>query len=214
MNEFDQYSKQFSSHNKKARANAAYQLGLLGDPRAIDLLEKGLNDSSLNVRCKIIHALSHFEDHKVFAILKTTLNDPNDSIYYCATSALARIGDDEAISILINEVYSQEGTRRHNATNKLIKVGLPAVPSLINAFYNSTGRTRAYFLKALGKIGDVRAKGVFKHALTDDCYDVYWVAIAIQRTICDPEAVPILMDVLDHQEYLRQATAAKTLETV
>lgn len=214
MSEFEQYTAQLKSPNENARANAAYKLGLLGDKEAISWLEQSLTDSSPNVRCQSAHALSRLVDSRVVDLLIAALDDPDVQVYGCVTSALSKIGNEQAITSLINEVHRQEGRRRSIATNKLIKIGKPAVADLMDAFNNSYGQTRAFFLKALGKIGDMRASEVFRKAILDEDFDVFWVAIAVQRTLRDPNAVPALITCLDHEDTRSQAGAARTLWSV
>ena len=214
MNQFEHYTKQLKSPKKKKRASAALNLGLLGNNEAINYLEKSLTDPYPPVRSHSVIALSKFDDSRVLNLLITALADPDDQVYGCAASALSRIGNETAIRTLVNEVYGQENPRRSIATNNLIKVGEPAVASLITAFYNSSGETRAYFLKALGKIGDVNASKVFVNAVLDENYDVFWVATAILRDIPIPDAIPALVASLEHEERIRQARAASTLQHV
>ena len=211
MDEFERYAAQLKSPKIKIRAKAAFKLGQLGNSEAISWLEKSLTDISPIVRCRTANALSRLEDPRVVGLLITALNDPDDQVYGCAASALSKIGNEQAITTLINEVRHQEVPRLSIATNNLIKIGKPAVASLINAFDNSSGRPRAYFLKALGKIGDMSASKVFRKAILDEDNDVFWVATAIQREIRDSDAVPALIASLEHKDTLRQVRAARAL---
>ena len=214
MNEFEQYIAQLKSPNRKARANAAYKLGILGNSKAIPWLEDRLDDPDYIVRCRAANALGRFEASSLIAPLTKALNDPNDEVYGCVASALSRIGNERAITTLVNEANAQEGRRQSIAINNLVKIGQPAVEKLISRFNKSSGRTRAYFLKALGRIADMRASGIFINAILDEDRDVFWVATAIQQDIRDPNSVPVLIASLEHENYWRQARAASTLRTI
>lgn len=214
MSEFEKYAEQLKSHKASTRANAALKLGRLGNVAAIRWLEESLGDSISIVRCYSASALGELNDPRALTLLVSSLNDPDDQVYGHVASALHRIGNDQAISVLVNEVLQQENRRRSIATNNLIKIGQPAVPALIDGFNNSSGKTRAYFLKALGKIDDKGGLELFRNALNDDVYDVFWVATAIQRTIRDPKAIPIMVALLDHEDPWRQIRAANTLGSV
>jgi HEAT repeat protein len=156
--------------------------------------------------------MTAFDQHaKHIESLAAELNNPDEEVYGRTTSALAKIGNEQAIEILINEVHQQDDRRRNVATNKLIRIGEPSVPALKDAFYNSSGRTRAYFLKALGKIGGGKSLGVFRDALLDENYDVFWVVTAIYREVNDPQAIPALIAYLKHEDDFRQTRAAKAL---
>ena len=214
MNEFEQYTEQLKSPNRKARANAAYKLGVLGDSKAIPWLEDRLDDPDYIVRCRAANALGRFEAPSLIAPLTKALKDPNDEVYGCVASALSRIGNEQAIITLINEANAQGKRRQSIAINNLVKIGQLAVENLIGGFNKSSGRTRAYFLKALGRIADMRASEIFINAILDEDYDVFWVATAIQQDIRDPQAVPALIASLEHESYLRQAGAARTLQII
>ncbi len=214
MDEFEENVEQLMSSKASTRAKAALKLGLLGNVGAISWLEKSLSDSNPIVRCYSANALSRFGNSQAVTLLKSALNDPDGQVYGCVATALHRIGSPQAISILVHEVRRQEDRRRSIAANNLIKVGKSAVPALTDAFNKSSGKARAYFLKALGKIGDVGTSELFRNALTDDDYDVFWVATAIQRTVSDPKAVPVMIALLDHEDPWRQIRAANTLGTV
>ena len=214
MSEFDQYLEQLKSPQASTRANAALKLGRLGNLAAIRWLEDSLGDSNSMVRCSAANALGKLNDPRALTLLVSALNDPDDQVYGHVVTALHRIGNNQAISVLVNEVHRQRDRRQSIATNNLIKIGHFAVPALIEGFNNSSGIIRAYFLKALGKIGDLRALEIFRKAITDDSDDVVWVATAIQRSIRDPRAIPELIALLEHENPLRQIQAANTLSTV
>ncbi len=214
MSEFDQCVEQLKSPKVRTRANAALKLGRLGNLAAIRWLEESLGDSNSIVRCSAANALGKLNDSRALKLLVSALNDPDDQVYGHVATALYRIGNNQAISVLVNEVHRQEDRRRSIATNNLIKIGHLAVPTLIDGFNNSSGIIRAYFLKALGKIGDLRALEIFRKAITDDSYDVAWVSTAIQRRVRDPKAIPELITLLDHEDPWRQIRAANTLGTV
>lgn len=214
MSEFDKYLEQLKNPKASTRANAALKLGHLGNLAAIRWLEDSLRDSNSMVRCSAANALGKLNDPRALTLLVSALNDPDDQVYSHVVTALHRIGNNQAISVLVNEVHRQKDRRRNIATNNLIKIGHLAVPALIEGFNNSSGIIRAYFLKALGKIGDIRASEIFRKAITDDSDNVVWVATAIQRSIRDPRAIPELIALLEHENPLRQIQAANTLGTV
>lgn len=214
MSKLDQYVSQLNSLNENTRQNAAYQLGILGDSKALVQLGKCLNDSSVLVRRRAANALGNFTGQRAVELLTEALSDPDREVYACACGALSKIQSKQAISILIGEISENDEDRCSIVTNNLIKIGELAVEDLLEAYYRLTRRPRAYILKALGRIGGKQTRSVYIDALSDSDYDVFWVATAIQRTVRDPLAVSPLLASLSHEYWLRQFRAIQTLGVI
>jgi len=83
----------------------------------------------------------------------------------------------ENIVSLVSMLESKDGMLRKKARESLVKIGKPAVSTLISTFRNSkVDQVRWEAIKALGAIVDPKAIPVMVKALEDDYKDVAWLA--------------------------------------
>ena len=83
----------------------------------------------------------------------------------------------EDIEALVSMLASKDGMLRKKARKSLVKIGKPAVSTLISTFRNSKeDQVRWEAIKALGAIVDTKAIPVMVKALEDDYKDVAWLA--------------------------------------
>jgi HEAT repeat protein len=82
----------------------------------------------------------------------------------------------ERIAGLINELGSKDGTQRERARGALVKIGKPAVPSLVGLLSAQGQRARWEACKALVSIKDPSAADPLVHALMDDSMEIRWLA--------------------------------------
>ena len=81
------------------------------------------------------------------------------------------------IESLVSILASKDGMLREKARISLVKIGKPAVSTLISTFQNSeVDQVRWEAIKALGAIVDTKAIPVMVKALEDDYKDVAWLA--------------------------------------
>jgi len=80
------------------------------------------------------------------------------------------------ISALIADLNNHDGLVRQKARNELIKIGEPAVETLIQAFNSREGYTHWEAAKALRQIGSPKAARALVKALENDQFSVRWLA--------------------------------------
>jgi sporulation protein YlmC with PRC-barrel domain len=80
------------------------------------------------------------------------------------------------IPSLIDDLGSADGAVRRDARNKLVGIGLPAVPALITALSECNDHARWESAKALSKILDPSAVPALVKTLGDKNVDVRWAA--------------------------------------
>ncbi len=165
-----------------ARAQCALGLGQIGSPTALRALLTGLSDPNLTVadacavglrragvralsviaqalrhpnlavRLRAVQSLSTLNDGGAVALLAQALNDPHVEVRRAAANALGTTGHPSAVRVLIQALGNSDGGVVQNATQSLIRVGKPAIPSLIQAL-QSPNETVAYFsARALASI--------------------------------------------------------------
>ncbi len=82
----------------------------------------------------------------------------------------------DTISELIVELRSKDGATRERARASLVKLGKPAVSSLIGLLSDKKELMRWEACKALASIKDPRAIGPLVDALRDRSMDIRWLA--------------------------------------
>jgi hypothetical protein len=82
----------------------------------------------------------------------------------------------EKIERLIAAFSNKDGWKRRNARMALVAIGKPAVPCLTKALKHQDAKVRWQTIKALGAIGDPRSGPDMVSALTDENFEIRWLA--------------------------------------
>ena len=212
MSDLEPLNSQLLSQNARIRANAVKALVNIPLRQALHLLSQSIHDPARRVRCAAADTLRELGGYQAQEILISALATQDGRTYTRVVRALTQIGSDAAIRALIEEVALHSESRKYMITENIITIGRSAINELKSAYYKSDGKTKAYYLKALGKIGSTEANDVFLDALANDDKDVFWVATTIQRSLRQPEAVPVLIRMLNHSKPQHQRGAAQTLQ--
>ncbi|MBI4169459.1 MAG: VWA domain-containing protein [Acidobacteria bacterium] len=122
------------------RADAAYELGFVDDPKAARALLLLLEDGEGEVRRLAVGALGRLGEEAAIPRLVEHLSDPEEPVPIAAAEALLQFGP-KAIPDLVSEVAAGAGGRADGAG------GGTTGPGLLNA------------ARVLGRIGDDRAVG-------------------------------------------------------
>lgn len=88
---FNAYIDLLKSENPVERKTAAQMLGSIRDPRAVKPLIDAFNDIDIDVKLRIIDALSNIDDKRAIDKLLKLLKDPNALISQRARNALNKI---------------------------------------------------------------------------------------------------------------------------
>jgi len=97
---FDTFVGLLGHERDRVRRWAIKGLGLIGDPRAIPILEPFCSDSSFEIRDWAIRALGDIWDESAVELLEIALSDPNKEIRKRAKKSLSKIGTDSALRVL------------------------------------------------------------------------------------------------------------------
>ncbi len=117
---------------ERVRINAAWALGRIKDPLAIDPLVTAIIDPSLLVRAKVVEALGEFNTPKVTETLIGALKDKNLLVVVKAINVLGDKADQRAGESLIALLGSDNRYVRENAAGALGKLReRRAIPSLV-----------------------------------------------------------------------------------
>jgi HEAT repeat protein len=107
------------------------------------------------------------------------------------------------IDSLIADLGSSDGFVRQDARIALIRMGEPAVESLIKALKNKSEPAHWEAAKALSLIGDPRSVQALVQALEDDEFGVRWLAAEGLITVGYRSLAPLLQALLDRSESVR-----------
>jgi HEAT repeat protein len=195
--------------DERVRWEAAWTLGRIGDPRAVEPLIQALGDPDERVRLGAALALGRIGDPRAVEPLIQALGDPHGWVRLEAAVALREIGDPRAVEPLIQALGDPDEWVRLGAAVALGRIGDPrAVEPLIQALGDPDEEVRWRAAWALGKIGDPRAVEPLIQALGDpDAWVRLGAALALGR-IGDPRAIePLIQALGDPDEEVRWRAA-------
>lgn len=102
------------------------------------------------------------------------------------------------IQSLIELLHNKDGAVRKLAREKLVQIGKPAVPSLLQLLYHQSELVRWEACKTLEKIRDPNAADALAEMLLDDDMDVRWVAADALIELEHHSIKPLLEIVEEH----------------
>jgi HEAT repeat protein len=162
------------------RREAAITLGEMGDERCVEPLAQALRDGDWQVREVAIDGLGQIGSPAVEALLKL-LRDWDVRKY--AISALGKIRDERVLEPLMRQLRNDEF--KDDATDALVNLGEPALPSLIKALKDKDELVRKQAVIALGRIKAVEAIDALIEMLQDKDWFTRLTAAAALEAIGD-----------------------------
>lgn len=181
----DPVIQNLGSRDPKAREQAAFLLGGLGDARAVDGLVRALQDADPAVRRNAAFALGELSGayagtEWVAAALTRTLADRVEAVAEAARGALVRYGED-AVPALLEVCRGGEPRTMVVALHALREIGSPAAEEvMIDLLRHPQRAVRVGAAAGLVSSGSGRAVEPLLDALRDD--DLRWFAIlALER---------------------------------
>jgi len=139
-------------------AAAAYALGTIGDPRAVEPLIRVVRDEGRDwlVRGQAIWALGEVGDERAFDIVLASLDDPN-----CEPEALSALGgfrDERALPVFARYYrHSCSFLRQQTVLGLREHGGSAVVPYLLALLHDRDVVVRGFAARALAWVGDRRA---------------------------------------------------------
>ena len=110
------------------------------------------------------------------------LDDPIPEVRQCAALGLAGKPDEEAIQPLVRALSDADAMTSNLAANALVKIGKPAVPSLIEVVSSQTQSTRITALRALAEIRDHRAIPILMKVMEENSAVLqHWAKEGLER---------------------------------
>ena len=155
------------------RANAAFAMQMMSDPRLVDALIAALEDPAPSVREQAAWALSSHEDDRIAPALARALKDSDPDVRREAAWSLGIRGTDDTVEPLIGALGDEDEEIRAKAAWALGVTGDPrSVEPLAAALEDESPAVREKAAWALGIAGDVRATDSLITALDDPDQEV------------------------------------------
>ncbi|MBD2693299.1 HEAT repeat domain-containing protein [Anabaena catenula] len=161
------------SEDEKIRRSAAYHLGRIGHPVAVNSLILALKDGDENVRGSVVTALEKIGNEEAINVLIQSLNHPDYNVREDVINALGNIantGNLEAVNAVIKSLEHPDSNVQKMAAFILGEISIyQSVNSLIKVLQNINhdSSVRETAAEALGKIGAIKAIPVLITTLTE-----------------------------------------------
>jgi len=196
------------------KKEAAWILGRIGDPRAVDSLISVLSAEKAYVRAEATWALGSIKDTRATVALLEAINDRDPHVRSNAVKALGKIGDSRAVEPLIGIVRGADKFTRLDAVNALGEIRDPrAVEPLLTfiATYNDREPYIRHAKHALEKIGKPAVEPLLKELEGKNKYARSGAA-SVLGEIGDSRAVEPLLSVLNDEDSDVRKICARSLE--
>ncbi|HMF56567.1 MAG TPA: HEAT repeat domain-containing protein [Pyrinomonadaceae bacterium] len=159
--------------NARARANAAWALGVLSDERTVEPLISAMRDADAVVRKNAAWGLGLKRDGRVVEPLIVAMGDSEVEVRNNAVWSLGIVGDERSVEPLVSALRDGDWKVRSQAAWSLgLRGDERAVEPLINALRDNEPGVRTQAAWALGLRGDSRAVAPLTTALRDGSADV------------------------------------------
>jgi len=193
---------QLSSHSAKERAQAAEELGHLGEkaiPCIPDLI-KTLKDPDGGVRAKAIIALGFLEATEAVLPMIDALEDQDEMVRSSAVAALSFLKDQRAVQPLLQLLGDKNNELRDRVLRALGRIGdLAAVKPLIHALKDPIPFVRWGAAVGLGFLNSPEAvEPLISCALYDEDCNMRWRAVEALGNIGDQRSVSSLLEITEN----------------
>ncbi|TKB80831.1 MAG: HEAT repeat domain-containing protein [Nitrospira sp.] len=196
------------SENPALRAEVAWGLGMLRDPRAVEALAAASEDEAAEVRRNAVMALGLIRDARAVEPLLKALAD--DSLAEEAKDSLVPIGE-PAVEPLLAKLEGSSGRLRRDILWVLGMIrDRRAVESLIVALKDDDPEIRAVAIQGLGFVRDERGVAPLIEAMREDRFANN--VVQALADIGEPAVEPLIAAMeSSEQDLLVRQKAAKTL---
>ena len=110
------------------------------------------------------------------------LDDSAPEVRQCAALGLAEKADETATQPLVRALNDDDSMVCNLAAHALVRIGKPAVPSLIEAVTSDSQAVRIHAIRALAEIKDYRAIPILMKVIEEDSAALgYWAKEGLER---------------------------------
>ena len=194
--------------DKDVRLAAAVALGKTGSSQAVDGLGKALDDPDRDVALAAVEALKNIGHPRAIQHLHRVLGKYGFVVAVALQHLVREVPVEKKTAFYIEDLANLNGEIQLAAVEGLVRIGQPAVASLLKALSAPYGDVRRVATEALVKIGQPAVAPLLK-VLTDPNSNIRRVAAEVLGNIGDPKATdPLLKALEDINKDVGRAAAA------
>jgi HEAT repeat protein len=181
VNTLQELLSDLTSGDENRAENAVSALLALGESALPSLLELTRSPDA-DTRWWAVRTLAQSPHSQTEWLLPFLTEDPAPEVRQCAALGLAGKADESAIRPLVHALSDADSMVGSLAATALVKIGAPAVPSLIEVVKNGAQVARIRALRALAEIRDHRAIPVMMKVMEEDSSLLqYWAQEGLER---------------------------------
>jgi HEAT repeat protein len=201
-----------SNPDWQVRSRVAEALGKLKDPRAVEPLISALWDVP-GARYQAIVALGKLKDSRAIAPLIGILeNEGNAAIRESIIKSIGEIRDPKGIPSLLAKLRNgEEPLERANAERAMIKIGPPALESLISALKGADQETTVRIKRVLGSIAGSEAVEPLVAILSGQNSEIKGATVEGLRKLTDIRDFELLLAALRDRSWIIRSIAARAM---
>lgn len=194
---FESLITQLGSPDHETRQNAAYQLGTLGDKRAVEPLIHVLDDLEAGVAYAAATSLGRLGDERAIIPLIDHLDNQ------WVVHGLENLGEN-ALFAIIDTLQATQGQKRHNALQGIRQfhflhrswarsiIQVNAFEPILQMLQDEDEENRGYAISVLGDIGKPEAAQYIRKLVEDPSDYVRWVVARVLGVLGDMSMIPVL----------------------
>lgn len=205
--------------NQKTLEKAIISMGKIGDQSSASSIAKFLHGSGEMLKASAIKALAELGGSSAIKKLFEGLTGESKTDLLII-EALAERQDQESLKKLTELLSSQFTGLRHAAIDNLVKIGVKAIPVVIDNLKTDDTDTVIHSLNVLGNIGDITALPAIQKVIYNQPEDPnvrFAVYEAMERLPSTKSAISLAQGLTDPIDHVRMAAAKaidKNLSTV
>ena len=182
--------------DKDVRLAAAVALGKIGSSQAVDGLGKALDDPDRDVALAAVEALKNIGHPRAIQHLHGVLGKYGFVVAVALQHIVREVPVEKKTAFYIEDLANLNGEIQLAAVEGLVRIGQPAVASLLKALSAPYGDVRRAATEALVKIGQPAVALLLK-VLTDPNSNIRRVAAEVLGNIGDQKATDLLLKALE-----------------
>lgn len=213
----DKYVRDLSGLRWRERAEAAYILGLIGDPKAVPHLIARMQDQDedeQHVKMACAQALGMIKDPQAIPSLIQALEDVNQWSSVKVAEMLVHFGE-KAVPDLLKALHNDTNTNQRIWAAQILGAisSTAAIPMLIQRLRDRDANVRIATVEALGRLkSPLAVHSIIDMLLRDPVAEVRSQAAIALGQIADEAALSPLINALNDPEYWTRVRAVEALE--
>ncbi|MBI4865487.1 MAG: HEAT repeat domain-containing protein [Candidatus Wallbacteria bacterium] len=193
----------------RRRQAAARTIRRIG-PAAMEILVKALNRQDRNLQYWVLQLLGDLKVRSAAPHVVPFLGCKDTDLLRAAIRAAGELGDRDAVPHLIPSLGHPDENVRFEAVRAMSRFGDYSVKQLSDLLSSDRRVLRLSASLSLGAIGDLTLRSVLEKLTSESQELRYWAVRALEK-FDNPAIVPLLVNLLDDEEFDVQVAAATAL---